>query len=151
MHACMPPRPLDGRSRMADALACTPACLHAVDARIHLAGCDAAQVHEKSILLPLLPLTALAAASPLLATWLPLVACFSMYPLLVRDGQALPYVALCALYCACMAPVAGQCSREGLERLEASHPKGEAGRHMHACMGRPACEHAWVRSVWRRG
>ncbi len=36
------------------------------------------QVHEKSILLPLLPITILAASEPVLALWMPLVACLSM-------------------------------------------------------------------------
>ncbi|MEW5314008.1 MAG: hypothetical protein WDW38_005537 [Sanguina aurantia] len=60
-------------------------------------GC---QVHEKSILLPLLPVMMLAPWEPCLATWLPLIASFSMYPLLERDGLALTYLACCLLYTA---------------------------------------------------
>jgi hypothetical protein len=44
----------------------------------------APQVHEKSILLPLLPLSMLAASEPDLALWGPVVGAFQMYPLLVR-------------------------------------------------------------------
>jgi len=56
------------------------------------------QVHEKSILLPLLPVTMMAASEPEAALWGPLVAAFSMYPLLERDGAAGVYVATGALY-----------------------------------------------------
>jgi alpha-1,3-glucosyltransferase len=59
------------------------------------------QVHEKSILLPLLPLTLLAAASSPgqsdVWEWGILVnniACFSMWPLLKRDGLGVQYIAL---------------------------------------------------------
>ncbi|GAQ86987.1 alpha-1,3-glucosyltransferase [Klebsormidium nitens] len=56
------------------------------------------QVHEKSILLPLLPATMLALDSPWVVQWLAPIAAFSMFPLLVRDGQALTYVASQVLY-----------------------------------------------------
>lgn len=59
-------------------------------------------MHEKSILLPLLPVTALAAWEPVAAALAPLVAAFSMYPLLERDGLALPYAACLAIYAAAM-------------------------------------------------
>ena len=59
------------------------------------------QVHEKSILLPLLPLTLLAAASSPgrsdVWEWGILmnnIACFSMWPLLKRDGLGVQYIAL---------------------------------------------------------
>ena len=68
-------------------------------------GLPALQVHEKSILLPLLPITMLAADLPALALWTPLVASFSMFPLLVRDGAALPYTACCAMYVSLMLPL----------------------------------------------
>jgi alpha-1,3-glucosyltransferase len=55
-------------------------------------------VHEKSILLPLLPITMLAASEPDLALWAPVVGAFQMFPLLVRDGAATAYVASIALY-----------------------------------------------------
>ncbi|KAJ3300958.1 Glucosyltransferase-like protein [Kappamyces sp. JEL0829] len=51
------------------------------------------QVHEKSILLPLLPITLLYHSNPLLVSWFHNVALFSMWPLLKKDGLALPYVA----------------------------------------------------------
>ncbi|KAF6755794.1 glycosyltransferase family 57 protein [Ephemerocybe angulata] len=62
------------------------------------------QVHEKTILLPLLPLTLLMSAAPpgsALHNWGALgnnVAVFSMWPLLKRDGLAVPYVACVVLW-----------------------------------------------------
>ena len=56
------------------------------------------QVHEKSVLLPLLPVTLLAASEPMLATAMPLLAIFSMWPLLKRDGLEIPYVGVAALF-----------------------------------------------------
>ena len=44
------------------------------------------QVHEKSVLLPLLPMQALHARLPLLAAWLAGVALFSLGPLLAKDA-----------------------------------------------------------------
>ncbi|KAH9127097.1 hypothetical protein LEN26_003720 [Aphanomyces euteiches] len=49
------------------------------------------QVHEKTILLPLLPATFLLSEASLLASWFGLISTFSMYFLLVKDGLALPY------------------------------------------------------------
>mmetsp|Transcript_32802 Transcript_32802/g.93082 ORF Transcript_32802/g.93082 Transcript_32802/m.93082 type:complete len:286 (-) Transcript_32802:510-1367(-) len=49
------------------------------------------QVHEKSILLPLLPVTMMAGREPYLAAVLPLVASFSMFPLLQKDSLAIAY------------------------------------------------------------
>ena len=49
------------------------------------------QVHEKHILLPLLPLSLLAHRIPALFGWFATVACFSLFPLLKRDGLVLPY------------------------------------------------------------
>ena len=60
-------------------------------------------MHEKTILLPLLPLLIVAAAgrrSLFFFAWLSAVAVFSMYPLLVKDGLALPYATLQLVYAA---------------------------------------------------
>ncbi|KAL0961133.1 hypothetical protein HGRIS_006106 [Hohenbuehelia grisea] len=62
------------------------------------------QVHEKTILLPLMPLTLLLCGAPLnsamfgWATLVNNVAVFSMWPLLKRDGLGLPYVATLVLW-----------------------------------------------------
>ncbi|XP_068314030.1 probable dolichyl pyrophosphate Man9GlcNAc2 alpha-1,3-glucosyltransferase [Pyrus communis] len=56
------------------------------------------QVHEKSILLPLLPASLLAMEEPMLYTWMTLYALFSMFPLLHRDKLVVPYLALSALF-----------------------------------------------------
>ncbi|KAF8058079.1 dolichyl pyrophosphate Man9GlcNAc2 alpha-1 [Scenedesmus sp. PABB004] len=58
------------------------------------------QVHEKSILLPLLPVTLLAASEPDAAVWGPVVGAFSMFPLLSRDGLAPAYAATLAAWLA---------------------------------------------------
>mmetsp|Transcript_63296 Transcript_63296/g.200189 ORF Transcript_63296/g.200189 Transcript_63296/m.200189 type:complete len:521 (+) Transcript_63296:181-1743(+) len=60
------------------------------------------QVHEKSLLLAVVPATLLAVREPLIARWLPPVATFSMYPLLKRDGLSVAYVGCLLLW----APVA---------------------------------------------
>ncbi|KAJ7044140.1 glycosyltransferase family 57 protein [Mycena alexandri] len=62
------------------------------------------QVHEKTILLPLLPITLLLSGAPLDSTvfgWGALVnnvAVFSMWPLLKRDGLGVQYIALTILW-----------------------------------------------------
>ncbi|KAL8000709.1 putative glycosyl transferase, ALG6/ALG8 [Plasmopara halstedii] len=52
------------------------------------------QVHEKSILLPLLPMSFLFAHNALLSGWFSVVSTFSMYFLLKKDGLAIPYIVL---------------------------------------------------------
>ncbi|KAG0188112.1 hypothetical protein DFQ28_005366 [Apophysomyces sp. BC1034] len=49
------------------------------------------QVHEKSILLPALPITLLIIEEPVAVSIFMRAAMFSMFPLLKRDGLALPY------------------------------------------------------------
>ena len=56
------------------------------------------QVHEKSILLVLLPVTLLGTCEPQLALWLPCVATFSIWPLLKKDGLAVAYAACLMLW-----------------------------------------------------
>ncbi|KAJ3190448.1 Glucosyltransferase-like protein [Gaertneriomyces sp. JEL0708] len=56
------------------------------------------QVHEKSILLPLLPAMLLLLEEPFMVVWFGNVAMFSMYPLLKRDELALPYALLLVLF-----------------------------------------------------
>ncbi|XP_059670576.1 probable dolichyl pyrophosphate Man9GlcNAc2 alpha-1,3-glucosyltransferase isoform X2 [Cornus florida] len=56
------------------------------------------QVHEKSILLPLLPASLLALKEPFLFSWITHYALLSMFPLLCRDKLVLPYIALFALF-----------------------------------------------------
>ncbi|XP_060775917.1 dolichyl pyrophosphate Man9GlcNAc2 alpha-1,3-glucosyltransferase [Neoarius graeffei] len=50
------------------------------------------QVHEKSILLPALPVCLLMNELPLMAIWFLVASTFSMLPLLLKDGLLLPYV-----------------------------------------------------------
>lgn len=56
------------------------------------------QVHEKSILLPLLPITLLISEHGEWAVFVNNIACFSMYRLLLKDGQAGPYLTLTAFW-----------------------------------------------------
>lgn len=62
------------------------------------------QVHEKSILLALLPVTLLALDQPVVAAWLPVWAALSMYPLLKKDGLSIAYLACLLLWLAIAAP-----------------------------------------------
>ncbi|XAR71354.1 Dolichyl-P-Glc:Man(9)GlcNAc(2)-PP-dolichol alpha- 1-_3-glucosyltransferase [Bertholletia excelsa] len=55
------------------------------------------QVHEKSILLPLLPASLLAMDEPFLFKWMTQFAMLSMFPLLCRDELIVPYISLSAL------------------------------------------------------
>lgn len=56
------------------------------------------QVHEKTILFPLLPITMLAIDFPSIGTFANMFSLFSMYPLLVKDGLSLQYFCLMAFY-----------------------------------------------------
>ena len=56
------------------------------------------QVHEKSILLALLPSSLLIPHHPHTVAWFQLLALFSLYPLLAKDGLVLATWALGALY-----------------------------------------------------
>jgi len=68
------------------------------------------QVHEKSILLPLLPATLLGATGDAgelaLRAWLPAMAAFSMYPLLKKDRLTAAYAAALAAWAAVAWPPA---------------------------------------------
>lgn len=68
------------------------------------------QVHEKSILLPLLPASLLAIQEPLLFGWSVYYALLSMYPLLSRDRLVLQYMALLALFGLIFYSPGGQCN-----------------------------------------
>lgn len=56
------------------------------------------QVHEKSILLPLLPASILAFEEPHVFLWLTQYALLSMFPLLCRDKLVLPYIAMYGIF-----------------------------------------------------
>ena len=64
------------------------------------------QVHEKNVLLPLLPMTLLLASEggmkPSTRAWVGyanILACWTMFPLLARDELRIPYAALTLLWC----------------------------------------------------
>ena len=52
------------------------------------------QVHEKHVLLPLLPAVLLMPSAPRELGWFVTLCTFSLFPLLRRDGQARPHVLL---------------------------------------------------------
>ena len=70
-------------------------------------------MHEKSVLLPLMPVLLVSPQQPLPAAWLPAVATFSMYPLLAKDGLELAYAACLLLW-------AGLCLCSPSELVEAA-------------------------------
>lgn len=93
------------------------------------------QVHEKSILLPLLPLAALLGREqPDLLCWLNAVAVFSMAPLLRKDGLALA------------APAATAACHAAIQLAAAAAPRaGARGRKQAAAAAQGALPRAWVR------
>ena len=75
-------------------------------------------------MLPLMPITALAAWEPTAAAFSPLIASFSMYPLLERDGVGLAYLACLAIYAVAaiqLLPVSGA-SSSGRGSSKAARP-----------------------------
>uniref|UniRef100_A0A7N0RCU0 Alpha-1,3-glucosyltransferase n=1 Tax=Kalanchoe fedtschenkoi TaxID=63787 RepID=A0A7N0RCU0_KALFE len=56
------------------------------------------QVHEKSILLPLLPASLLAFEEPFVYSWFTHFAMLSMFPLLIRDKLIVPFAVLSILF-----------------------------------------------------
>lgn len=72
-------------------------------------------MHEKSILLPLLPAGLLALEEPLLFRWLTYHAMLSMLPLLYRDHLILPYVALLTLFAFTHYSPYRRCNKGGID------------------------------------
>lgn len=56
------------------------------------------QVHEKTILVPALPILLLFREHPMAVNWFVLVSTFSLQPLLVKDGLTIPYLVLMISY-----------------------------------------------------
>jgi alpha-1,3-glucosyltransferase len=56
------------------------------------------QVHEKSILLPLLPISMLYPFEESFVVWFHNVALFSLWPLLKKDGLLMPYISSILLW-----------------------------------------------------
>lgn len=56
------------------------------------------QVHEKTILFPLLPIILLQVEQPLMVSWFGWLATFSMFPLLKRDGLTYTYTILVGMF-----------------------------------------------------
>lgn len=71
------------------------------------------QVHEKQILIPLMPLCIMYGKYPLLSAWASVVATSSMFPLLLREGLLLPYVASLSIH---LATVSSTCDLNSSSR-----------------------------------
>lgn len=56
------------------------------------------QVHEKQILIPLIPIAVLHGRFSFLSTWMSIAAAFSLFPLLLREGSVAAYAASIALH-----------------------------------------------------
>ncbi len=56
------------------------------------------QVHEKSLLLVLVPLSFLVLDNPFVITWVQHIGTWTMFPLLIKDQLRIPYVIVSALY-----------------------------------------------------
>ncbi|XP_068599933.1 dolichyl pyrophosphate Man9GlcNAc2 alpha-1,3-glucosyltransferase [Brachionichthys hirsutus] len=94
-------------------------------------------VHEKSILLAALPACLLLNDLPFMCIWFLLISCFSMVPLLIKDGLLLPYAvsSVAFLFLAVyLLSALEHCSEEDL-RLEAY-------RKLHSCL--PKLDLAWI-------
>ena len=97
------------------------------------------QVHEKSILLPLLPLSILLGREqPHLLCWVNAVAVFSMLPLLKKDGLALAAAGATA---ACHAAIQLACAA-----APAPPPAGRSTRRKEPGTTLPE---AWLQAGWR--
>lgn len=101
------------------------------------------QVHEKSILMPMLPLALLYVLEPAVAAAVLPLAAFSMFPLLERDKQALPYAALTACAAAVAPDLAAAwpalCTAALRQRAAASVDADAAGRKTAPAAGREDC------------
>lgn len=56
------------------------------------------QVHEKTILVPALPVLLFYREHPMVVNWFCIISTFTLQPLLIKDGQVLPYFVLMTCY-----------------------------------------------------
>lgn len=56
------------------------------------------QVHEKSIMIPCLPMTLLIEDEPAVSIWFNNIAVYSLFPLLQRDGLVIAYIGVMILW-----------------------------------------------------
>jgi alpha-1,3-glucosyltransferase len=62
------------------------------------------QVHEKSLLLVLVPLSLLTLDNPWTMTWIQHIGTWTMFPLLIKDQLRIPYVIVSVLYSTLVRP-----------------------------------------------
>ncbi|TMW63158.1 hypothetical protein Poli38472_002099 [Pythium oligandrum] len=83
------------------------------------------QVHEKTILLPLLPTSLLWNHNALLVSWFSFLSTFSMYFLLKKDGLIIPYLVLQMLFfCVAVWPALSSSTPLVMEKLPGIDAKG---------------------------
>ena len=82
-------------------------------------------MHEKSLLLALLPASFFVDRDFLLVSWFQVLGVWTMFPLLAKDGLRLPYAACIGLYLVCNAAFAHAVSArgEGREKLVSLSPE----------------------------
>jgi alpha-1,3-glucosyltransferase len=80
------------------------------------------------VLLPLLPVTLLADSEPGLASWMPVVAAFSMYPLLRKDGLSVAYLGALLIWAALTLPASDEPRDSAPERPKRAPAKKAGGR-----------------------
>ena len=56
------------------------------------------QVHEKSLLLSLIPASLLLSNDPIIIIWYQILGCFSMFSLFIKDNLRIPYILIILLY-----------------------------------------------------
>ena len=83
------------------------------------------QVHEKSILLPAMPISLLCLRAPKLATAMPVLACLSMWPLLRKDGLGVAYLGCVVLFTSLFG---GEDAPEKSKRAPEASPKKKGWR-----------------------
>ena len=97
------------------------------------------------MLLPLLPVTLLALEEPLLTSWLPAAATFSIFPLLKKDGLSLAYAAMLLLWASISNLSSCQDSQVGSRLFNhAEHPSQAASSGNFWAAG---CQEAFIGNV----
>lgn len=112
LHHIMPPSVLFKFCALFTLFASLPFCIavalkpSAIRLLLATTGCSLSaflfsyQVHEKQILIPLIPLAMLHGVYPGLSSWMSFTAVFSLFPLLWREGSSMAYAAVLLIHSA---------------------------------------------------